>query len=189
MLLTEARRPARTTDTGALVPLESQDRKRWNRALITEGTALAATALRHGSMGEYGVQAAIAALHDNAPRAADTDWVRIRSLYETLERLTGNSVVRLNRAVAVAMVEGPEAGLALLDVLSEGDPVRGSHRLQSVRAHLLEMRGDVAAARQAYGEAAANTSNLRERDYLTVRAASLVGDERIDERSEQTTGE
>jgi RNA polymerase sigma factor (sigma-70 family) len=180
MFLTEARRPARTTDTGALVALESQDRKRWNRALITEGTALATTAFRQGPVGEYGVQAAIAALHDNAPRYEDTDWVRILSLYETLERLTGNSVVRLNRAVAAAMVEGPNAALALLDALPEGDPVRDSHRLQSVRAHLLEMQGDVAAARTAYMEAATGTSNLRERDYLMMRAAALLGDERGD---------
>jgi RNA polymerase sigma factor (sigma-70 family) len=180
MLLTEARRPARTTVTGALVPLESQDRKRWNRALIAEGTSFATTALRQGPMGEYGVQAAIAALHDNAMRYEDTDWVRILSLYETLERWTGNSVVRLNRAVAVAMVEGPDAGLALLNALPERDLVRGSHRFQSVRAHLLEMQGDIPEARRAYGEAATHTSNLRERDYLMVRAASLVGDEPAD---------
>jgi predicted RNA polymerase sigma factor len=180
VLLTEARRPARTTDAGALVPLESQDRKRWNRALIAEGTALATTALRQGSMGEYGVQAAIAALHDNARRYEDTDWVRILFLYNTLERLTGNSVVRLNRAVAAAMVEGPDAGLALLDALPEDDAVRASHRFQSVRAHLLETQGDTAAARSAYREAAAGTSNLRERDYLMLRAASLVGSEHDD---------
>jgi RNA polymerase sigma factor (sigma-70 family) len=176
MLLTEARRPARTTEAGALVPLESQDRTHWNRVLIAEGTSFATAALRRGQMGEYGVQAAIAALHDNAPCYADTDWVKILSLYETLERLTGNPVVRLNRAVALAMVDGPDAGLALLDALAEDDPVRRSHRLQSVRAHLLEMQGDTHEARKAYREAASSTSNLRERDYLMMRAAALIGD-------------
>ncbi len=173
MLLSEARRPARTAGDGALVPLSEQDRTRWDRGLVAEGTALAAVALAQGPMGEYAVQASVAALHDAAPRYEDTDWARILALYTLLERMTDNAVVRLNRAVAVAMVEGPDAGLALVDDLAASAPLGRSHRVHAVRAHLLEQKGDAAGARAAYVAAAAGTHNLRERDYLTLKAAAL----------------
>jgi RNA polymerase sigma factor (sigma-70 family) len=174
MLLTEARRPARTAPDGSLVPLADQDRSLWDRALITEGTVLATTALEREPVGEYALQAAVAALHDEAPRHEDTDWERILSLYSVLERMTDSPVVRLNRAVAVAMVEGPDAGLVLLDELSGSGSLARSHRVHAVRAHLLEQKGDVEAARAEYVAAAAATDNLRERDYLTQRAAALA---------------
>jgi predicted RNA polymerase sigma factor len=173
MLLTEARRPARTTGTGTLVPLERQDRSRWDRALIAEGTKLATHALQQGPMGEYAAQAAVAALHDAAPRYEDTQWDRILSLYSALERMTDSPVVRLNRAVAVAMVEGPERALELLDQLTASGALDRSHRLEAVRAHLLEQKGDIDAARTAYVAAAASSANVRERDYLTMKAAAL----------------
>ena len=163
MLLTEARRPARTAAGGALVPLAHQDRARWDRGLVVEGTSLAAVALEQGPMGEYTVQAAVAALHDAAARYEDTDWERILSLYSLLERMTDNPVVRLNRAVAVAMVEGPDAGLALLDELSASGPLARSHRVHAVRAHLLETKGEIGGARIEYVAAAAATTNQRER--------------------------
>ena len=175
MLLTEARRPARTAADGSLVPLSEQDRSRWDRSLIVEGTALVTAALKQVPMGEYAAQAAVAALHDGAPRHEDTDWERILSLYSLLERMCDNPVVRLNRAVAVAMVEGPEAGLALLDELSAAGPLVSSHRVHAVRAHLLEQKGDPAGARAEYIVAAGGTQNLREREYLTMKAAALVG--------------
>ena len=124
-------------------------------------------------MGQYSAQAAVAALHDVAPSHEETDWGRILSLYTLLERMTDNPVVRLNRAVAVAMVQGPEAGLALLDELSDSRPLGGSHRVRAVRGHLLEQTGDTAGARDEYVAAAAGTQNARERDYLTMRAAAL----------------
>ncbi len=173
ILLTEARRPARTTPEGALVPLAEQDRSLWDRALITEGTALAAVALERGPMGEYAAQAAVAALHDAAPRYEDTDWERILSLYTLLEQLTDSPVVRLNRSVALSMIEGPDAGLGVLDQLSSSGPLARSHRLRAVRAHLLELRGDISDARAEYAAAAAESANLRERDYLTAKAAAL----------------
>ena len=173
MLLTEARRPARTAADGGLVPLAHQDRARWDRALIVEGTALASAALEHGPLGEYSVQAAVAALHDAAPRYEDTDWERILALYTLLGRMTDSPVVRLNRAVAVAMVDGPDAGLALVDELAASGALARSHRVHAVRAHLLEQKGATAAARAEYVSAAAGTDNLRERDYLTLRATAL----------------
>jgi len=173
MVLTEARRPARTASNGALVPLAEQERARWNRVLVAEGTALATAALERGPMGEYTVQAAVAALHDAAPRYEDTDWARILALYTHLERMTDSAVVRLNRAVAVAMVEGPDAGLALVEDLAASGRLGQAHRVHAVRAHLLEQKGDAAAARAAYVAAAAGTHNLRERDYLTMKAAAL----------------
>jgi RNA polymerase sigma factor (sigma-70 family) len=171
MLLTDARRPARTNGDGELVPLAEQDRSRWNRGLIAEGVALITDAMQRGQMGEYQVQAAIAALHDQSPSNAGTDWSDILSLYDLLERMTGNPMVTLNRAVAAAMVDGPGAGLALLDGLDErlGD----HHRLHSVRAHLLELAGDTDAAMFEFRAAAARTTNLREQHYLTTKAARL----------------
>jgi RNA polymerase sigma factor (sigma-70 family) len=172
MLLTDARRPARTGPSGELVPLEAQDRARWNRQLITEGLTLLTGALRQSEPGEYQLLAAIAALHDQAASYAGTDWPRILALYNRLEAMIGNPMVALNRAVAMAMAQGPDAGLALLDGLAGrlGD----HHRLHSVRAHLLEQAGDTGGAIAEFNAAAARTMNLRERDYLVTKAARLA---------------
>jgi predicted RNA polymerase sigma factor len=172
MLLTDARRPARTRADGELVPLAEQDRTLWDRRLIGEGVALITGALRRGQVGEYQVQAAIAAVHDQAARYTDTDWAEILSLYGRLERMTGNPVVTLNRAVAAAMVHGPSTGLALLDGL--GEQLGDHHRLHSVRAHLLELAGDTETAIVEFRAAAARTTNLREQHYLTTKAARLA---------------
>jgi RNA polymerase sigma factor (sigma-70 family) len=172
MLLNEARRPARTGPGGELVPLAEQDRSRWDRALIEEGVALVTAALPTGAVGEYQLQAAIAALHDEAESAEATDWPQILALYGLLERMTGNPMVTLNRAVAAAMVDGPGAGLALLDGLD--DRLAGHHRLDAVHAHLLEMSGDGEAAIAHYQTAAARTTSIAERDYLLMRAAGLT---------------
>ena len=172
MLLTDARRPARTRPGGELVPLAEQDRARWDRRLITEGLTLLTGALRQGQPGEYQVQAAIAALHDQAPSHAQTDWAQVLALYDRLEELTGNPMVTLNRAVATAMVHGPGDGLALLDGL--GDRLGDHHRLHSVRAHLLEQAGEAPHAIAEFEAAAARATNLRERDYLVMKAARLA---------------
>jgi RNA polymerase sigma factor (sigma-70 family) len=171
MLLTDARRAARTGADGRLVPLDEQDRTRWDRALIAEGTNLLDAAVRGGAMGEYQLQAAIAAVHDRAARVEDTDWAQIHALYGILERMTGSPVVALNRAVAAAMAYGPQEGLRLLEPLAErlGD----HHRLHAVRAHLLEMAGDAAGAAEHYRAAAARTASLPEKQYLIERAARL----------------
>lgn len=169
MLLTEARRSARTTAGGALVPLARQDRSLWNRPLISEGLQLLNSALVTRRVGEYQLLASVAALHDEAATHASTRWAEIAKAYARLESLKGNPMVRLNRAVAVAMVQGPAAGLALL----EGLEVRGSHRLLAVRAHLFEDTGDLAAAARSYAAAAARTDNARERDYLVEQAARV----------------
>ncbi|WP_426572620.1 RNA polymerase sigma factor [Aquihabitans sp. McL0605] len=172
MVLTDARRPARTGPGGELIPLAEQDRSRWDREQIAEGIVLLNEALPNGRVGEYQLQAAIAAGHDRATSHDDTDWAEIAALYALLERLTANPTVTLNRAVAVAMAEGPEAGLALLAGLDEqlGD----HHRLHAVRGHLLERAGDRDAAVVELRAAAAGTANLRERDYLTTKAAELA---------------
>ena len=172
MLLIEARRPARTTPDGAIVPLSEQDRSLWDRDMVNDGLAHAAAALRHGPAGEYGLQAAVNALHAEAASHRATRWADIAILYERLERLTGSSVVRLNRAVAVSMVDGPAAGLALLANL-EG-PLGDHHRLAAVRAHLHERAGDRDAAIQGYRGAASHTGNLREREYLLTQAARVA---------------
>ena len=172
MLLTDARRQARTGPGGELVPLEAQDRARWDRPLITEGLTLLTGALRQGQPGEYQLLAAIAALHDQAASYASTDWPRILALYDRLDALTGNPMVALNRAVATAMAQGPGAGLALLDGLA--GQLGGHHRLHSVRAHLLEQAGDTSGAIAEFEAAAARTTNLRERDYLVTKAARLT---------------
>jgi RNA polymerase sigma factor (sigma-70 family) len=172
MLLNEARRPARTGRDGELVSLAEQDRSRWDGALVAEGVALVSAALPRGAVGEYQLQAAIAAIHDEAPTAEDTDWPQILALYGILERMTGNPMVRLNRAVAAAMVDGPAAGLQLLDGLDER--LAGHHRLDAVRAHLLEMAGDFDAAVAHYRTAAGLTTSVAERDYLVARAARLA---------------
>ncbi|WP_328696220.1 RNA polymerase sigma factor [Streptomyces sp. NBC_00342] len=173
MLLTDARSAARTGPDGELVPLDEQDRSRWDRAAVTEGTALVEEALREGPAGPYQVQAAIAALHDEAPRAEDTDWPQILALYDVLVRLTPEPMAGLGRAVAVAMVHGPQAGLAEADALR--DRLAGNHRLDAVRAHLLERAGDPAGARAAYLAAAAATLSLPESRYLHGRADRLCG--------------
>jgi RNA polymerase sigma factor (sigma-70 family) len=171
MLLTDARRPARTTSDGALVPLPEQDRELWDSRLIAEGTELITSTLRTAPVGPYQLQAAIAAVHAEAKRAEDTDWRQILMLYELLETTAPGPMVTLNRIVAVAMVHGPAAGLALLD---DADPaLKGHHRLAAVRAHLLELAGDRDAARAAYQQAARLTQSLPEQRYLQSRADAL----------------
>jgi RNA polymerase sigma factor (sigma-70 family) len=176
MLLTDARRPARTGPDGALIPMAEQDRSRWNAAFIAEGVALITAALPQGSTGPYQLQAAIAAIHDEAPSAAATDWPQIVALYELLLQLSDNPVVALNHAVAVAMARGAEAGLALLGTIEADGRIAGDHRLHAVRAHLLEMAGDHPAARAAYLAAAGRTASLPQQRYLHAQAARLAGD-------------
>ena len=172
MLLTQARRLARTGPSGELIPLSEQDRTVWDQALIQEGLALAIRAWALAPGGEYQLQAAVAALHDEAPTADETDWPQILALYTALERLTGNPVVTLNRAVATAFVHGPAAGLALLDSL--GGQLADSHRVAAVRGHLHEMLGDSAEAIGWYRSAARATTSVPEQNYLTMKAASLA---------------
>jgi RNA polymerase sigma factor (sigma-70 family) len=171
MLLTDARRPARTSAGGELIPLAEQDRTLWDREAIDEGVALLAEAVGRGAVGEYQLQAAIAAEHAQASRAEDTDWREILGLYGLLERITGSPMVALNRAIAAAMVDGPEAGLSLLEDLDED--LEGHHRLHATRAHLLEMAGDTDSAITEYRVAAERTNSLPERHYLTKQAARL----------------
>ena len=173
MLLTDARRPARTRPDGSLVPLEEQDRSRWDQAAIKEGVALVTDALAHAPIGPYQLQAAIAAVHDEAPTSADTDWRQILGLYDLLERLAPNPMVTLNRAVAVAMVRGPDVALDLLATLDADDRMARHYRLAAVRAHLSEMAGDRSAALADYQTAARRTTSLPERRYLESRAAWL----------------
>ncbi len=171
MLLIDARRPARTNASGELITLVEQDRTQWDHRLIAEGVALINRAVGLRPVGEYQIQAAIAAVHDQAPRAEDTDWPQILALYGLLEKITGNPMVTLNRAVAAAMVHGPSEGLALLDTVEER--LTGHYRLDVVRAHLLEMAGDTKAALAHYRAAADRTTNLPERRHLTRQAARL----------------
>jgi RNA polymerase sigma factor (sigma-70 family) len=178
MLLTDARRPARTDAAGALVPLAEQDRDRWDRAAIAEGTALVTAAMTTPPLGPYQLQAAIAAVHAEARRDEDTDWPQILALYTLLGRTTDNPVVALNRAVAVAMVYGPTAGMALLRPLDSDPRLAGHHRLDAVRAHLLELAGDAAAAGAHYRAAAGRTTSEPERRYLLARARRMSVDTR-----------
>lgn len=171
MLLTHARRDARVGDDGILVPLAEQDRSRWNRDEIAEGIALVTDAMSRTELGPYQVQAAIAAVHAEAPAAADTDWRQILGLYNLLERMTDNPVVTLNRAVAVAMVHGPRAGLTFLSYLDKDPHLTGQHRLEAVRAHLLELAGEPERARASYQRAAELTASQPERAYLLRKAA------------------
>jgi RNA polymerase sigma factor (sigma-70 family) len=173
MLLTEARRAARTGADGSLIPLSEQDRRLWHAASIEEGLALIAATLPRGPVGPYQLQAAIAAVHGEATKADETDWPQIVALYELLLRMSPNPVVSLNHAVAVAMARGPEAGLARLDQLAADDRISGHYRFDAVRAHLLELAGDAAAARACYRRAARRTTSLPERRYLESRAARL----------------
>jgi RNA polymerase sigma factor (sigma-70 family) len=171
MLLTDARRPARTAADGELIPLAEQDREMWEQPLIVEGVALIIDALAKGSVGEYQLQAAIAAVHDDAARPEETDWPQILALYGLLERMSGNPMVALNRAVAAAMVHGPGAGLTLLEALDR--PLAGHYRLDAVRAHLWEMAGDLDTAVAHYRAAASRTTSLPEQHYLTMQASRL----------------
>ena len=171
MLLIDARRPARTTAGGELVPLAEQDRTLWDRAQIDEGTAILDAAMGRPPVGEYRIQAAIAAVHDRSPRAEDTDWTQILALYGLLEQLTDNPVVTVNRAVAVAMAEGATAGLVVLDSVDER--LAGHYRVDAVRAHLLEMTGDTEGAVEHYRAAASRTTSLPEQRYLSMKAARL----------------
>nr|WP_202897170.1 sigma-70 family RNA polymerase sigma factor [Actinopolymorpha pittospori] len=173
MLLTDARRAARTGPDGALIPMAEQDRSRWDGVLVAEGIALLSEALPRGPTGPYQVQAAIAAVHDEAPSPEQTDWPQILALYDVLMRLSNNPVVALNHAVAVAMVQGAHAGLALLEKLEVDERIAEDHRLYAVRAHLLEVAGERAAAREAYRAAAERTTSLPRQRYLHARAATL----------------
>jgi RNA polymerase sigma factor (sigma-70 family) len=175
MLLTDARRAARTGPDGNLVPLAEQDRTRWDQAAIEEGTALVTAVLASAPLGPYQLQAAIAAVHAEARRAEDTDWAQIDRLYRVLEQVAPNPVITLNRAVALAMVAGPEAGLTLLAGLDGDARMAASHRLDAVRGHLLELSGDTTAAREAYLRAARKTTSKPEQRYLTARASRLTG--------------
>ena len=173
LLLTDARRAARTGPMGELIPLDEQDRALWDRGEIAEGVALVSEALASGAVGTYSLQAAISAVHDEAARAEDTDWPQILALYQLLRRMGENPMVELNYAVAVAMVRGPEAGLALVGEL-EG-LLAGHYRLEAVRGHLLERTGDRAGARAAFLRAVSGTGSLPERNYLLGKAAAMLG--------------
>jgi predicted RNA polymerase sigma factor len=173
MLLTDARRAARTGPNGELIPLTDQDRTKWDRAAISQGVALISRTLPRGRIGPYQLQASIAAVHDEAARVEGTDWRQILALYGLLKQLSPNPMVTLNHAVAAAMVEGPAAGLTLLDSLEAEGLLKGHHRLDAVRAHLLEMSGDHALAIVHYRKAAERTASIPERDYLITQAARL----------------
>ena len=175
MLLADARRPARAGPDGELIPLAEQDRTRWNASYIAEGVALLTGALSRGAPGPYQLQAAIAALHDEATESGATDWPQIVALYELLRQISDNPVVALNHAVAAAMAHGPQAGLDLLEPLEADQRLAGGHRLLAVRAHLLEEAGQPVAARQCYRAAAARTASLPHQRYLNARAARLDG--------------
>jgi predicted RNA polymerase sigma factor len=171
MLLTQAREPARTDARGDLVPLADQDRSRWRSVEIAEGVAILERVLPHGPVGRFQLQAAIAGVHAEAPDAGTTDWAQIRALYDMLERVAPGPAVTLNRAVAVGMAAGPAAGLTVVDGLLQDPRMARHHRTHAVRAHLLELAGDRAAAAQAYERAAALTASLPEQRYLNRRAA------------------
>jgi RNA polymerase sigma factor (sigma-70 family) len=174
MLLTDARRPARSRPDGTLVPLAEQDRSLWDADAIAEGVALVTQALSNSRIGPYQVQAAIAAVHDEAPSADETDWPQILALYNLLESLTPGPMITLNRAVALAMVDGPRAALDLIATLDDDQRMADHHRLAAVRAHLLEMSGDVVGAREHYRRAARRTTSVPEKRYLESKAAHLA---------------
>jgi RNA polymerase sigma factor (sigma-70 family) len=173
MLLTDARRAARTDANGELIPLDEQDRALWSVDFITEGSALVADALHTGPVGWYQLQAAIAALHDEAPSTAETDWPQILALYQALADLSDNPMVTLNRAIAMAMTNGPAAGLELLRSLDRDPRMAENHRLDAVRAHLYEMSGDRERATHHYRAAAERTTSIPERNYLVSKAVRL----------------
>ncbi len=173
MLLTDARRAARTGMDGELIPLDKQDRSLWDRAGIAEGSELLALALSKGAVGLYQLQAAVAAVHDEAARAEDTDWPQILALYELLQRVAPSPMVTLNHAIAVAMVHGPAQGLERLRALDSDERLAGHYRLDAVRGHLFEMLGDFGNAVRHYRAAAARTTSIPEQNYLMTRAARL----------------
>ncbi len=177
MLLTHARRRARSGPTGDLIPLAEQDRSLWDQPMIAEGISLLEEVLPKHRPGPYQLQAAIAAVHAEAPQFADTDWRQIVALYDVLGRISPDPMVTLNAAVAVAMVRGPAAGLELIDTVATDPKLADHHRLAAVRAHLLEQAGDLIAARDAYTEAARRTTSLPEQRYLRDRATRLTNDE------------
>ena len=174
MLLTDARRAARTGPDGSLTPLAEQDRALWNPTMIAEGVEIITAALASTRFGPYQVQAAIAAVHDEATSSSETDWLQICALYELLERIAPNPMVTLNHAVAVAMTRGARAGLAMLEQLADDQRIAHHHRLAAVRAHLLELAGDVEGARTNYRLAARRTLSIPERRHLELRAARLA---------------
>lgn len=174
MLLTDARRNTRTGADGELIPLSKQDRNLWDREEIAEGVALVTSALPKGSVGAYQLQAAIAAVHDEAARAEDTDWPQILALYDLLRRMSDNPMVALNYAIAAAMVYGPAKGLALLDRLKTDERLTGHHRLDAARAHLEEMAGNLGVATEHYRLAASRTTSIPEQNYLLAQAARLA---------------
>jgi RNA polymerase sigma factor (sigma-70 family) len=175
MLLTDARHRARTGPAGEMIPLAEQDRRRWDRGQIAQGVALIEAVLKAGPVGPFQLQAAIAAVHAESTTAADTDWREITALYELLERVSPNPVFTLNRAVALAMYRGPQAGLELLAEVQTDPRLAASHRVAGVRGHLLELAGDTAGAAEAYHTAAQLTGSRPERDYLLRRAAAMSG--------------
>lgn len=178
MLLTDARRAARTGTSGELIPLDEQDRSLWNRSLIDEGVALIGDTFSKGSVGSYQLQAAIAAVHDEATSTETTDWNEILGLYGLLEQLSDNPMVSLNRAIALAMVQGPRAGLDMLTALDKDPRLSGHYRLDAVRGHLFEMAGDFDRAIAHFRAAAGRTASIPERNYLTTKAARLAVERR-----------
>ena len=178
MLLTDARRDARVGPDGMLVPLAEQDRARWHQDFVAEGVALVTAAMSAGPSGPYQLQAAIAALHDEAPTAEGTDWPQIEALYGVLTEMTGSPVAALNHAVAVGMTRGPAPALAMVDELAGDKRLADHHRLHSVRAYLLELSGDLSGAQSAYRHAAHRTRSLQEQRYLFAKAAALAHDTR-----------
>ncbi|MEO8019392.1 MAG: sigma-70 family RNA polymerase sigma factor [Pseudomonadota bacterium] len=175
LLLTDARRPARTDSVGELIPLDEQNRALWDQELIREGIRLIGSAMAQGQIGVYQLQAAIAALHDQSPTTESADWAQIHALYLLLERMSDNPMVRLNRAVATAMVEGPDSGLRVIDTLANDERLKGHYRLDAVRAHLYERAGKNELALEHYRLAAEATANLPERNYLLKKAVRLQG--------------
>ena len=174
MLLTDARRAARSGAAGELIPLDEQDRALWDKSLIQEGLGLVWTAMAKGSIGPYQLQAAVAALHDQAPTTGQTDWAQIDALYGLLQRMSDNPMVALNRAVATAMVEGPEAGLRPVERIAQDERLKGHYRIDAVRAHLYERAGQSELALEHYRRAAERTASLPERNYLLSKAAQLA---------------
>jgi predicted RNA polymerase sigma factor len=173
MLLTDARREARSGPSAELIPLDEQDRSLWDQAKILEGTELVTSAFTLGAVGEYQIQAAIASLHNEAKHVEDTDWPQILALYGVLKRMPDNPMVEMNYAIATAMVHGPLKGLQLLEDLEHDERLKDNHRLDAVRAHLLETAGEREAAIRLYRVAAVKTNSIPEKNYLMLKAARL----------------
>jgi RNA polymerase sigma factor (sigma-70 family) len=174
MVLTDARRAARAGPAGELIPLDEQDRSLWDKALIHEGVVLVSNALAKGRVGPYQIQAAVAALHDQALSTEQTDWTQVDALYGLLERMSDNPMIALNRAVATAMVQGPDAGLRLIDQVAQDERLKGHYRVDAVRAHLYERAGQRERALEHYQRAADGTASLPERNYLLAKGARLA---------------